>query len=104
MSPAIVDVTEQRRLNEAREAQVSWKKCGPYLSERQWGTVREHYSDHGNVWNYFTHDQARSRAYKWGEDGLGGLCDDKQRLCFALALWNERDPILKERLCGLTSA
>src|SRR5512137_126737 len=104
MIPAIVDVTEQKRLNEAREAQVPWKKWGPYLSERQWGTVREDYSDDGNAWNYFTHDQSRSRAYKWGEDGLGGICDDKQRLCFALALWNERDPILKERLFGLTNS
>jgi hypothetical protein len=99
-----VDVTEQKRLNEAREAQIPWKKWGPYLSERQWGTVREDYSHDGNAWDYFTHDQARSRAYRWGEDGLGGLCDDKQRLCFALALWNERDPILKERLFGLTNS
>jgi hypothetical protein len=99
-----VDVTEQKRLNEAREAHVPWKKWGPYLSERQWGTVREDYSDDGNAWEYFSHDHARSRAYKWGEDGLGGLCDDKQRLCFALALWNEHDPILKERLFGLTNS
>jgi hypothetical protein len=91
-------------LNEAREAHIPWKKWGPYLSERQWGTVREDYSDDGNAWDYFTHDQARSRAYRWGEDGLGGLCDDQQRLCFALALWNERDPILKERLFGLTNS
>ena len=84
--------------------QIPWKKWGPYLSERQWGTVREDYSDDGNAWDYFTHDQARSRAYRWGEDGIGGLCDDKQRLCFALALWNERDPILKERLFGLTNS
>jgi len=104
MDPAIVDVTEQKRLNEAREAHLPWKKWGPYLSERQWGTVREDYSQDGNAWNYLSHDQARSRAYKWGEDGLGGLCDDKQRLCFALALWNERDPILKERLFGLTNS
>src|SRR5882724_8190354 len=104
MGPAIVDVTEQKRLNDGREAQVPWKKWGPYLSERQWGTVREDYSDDGNAWNYFSHDQARARAYRWGEDGLGGLCDDKQRLCFALALWNERDPILKERLFGLTNS
>src|SRR5271156_1442683 len=75
MGPAIIDVTEQKRLNDAREAQIPWKKWGPYLSERQWGTVREDYSDNGDAWNYFTHDQARSRAYKWGEDGLGGLCD-----------------------------
>jgi len=100
----LVDVTEQKRLNEAREAQIPWKKWGPYLSERQWGTVREDYSDDGNAWDYFNHDQARSRAYRWGEDGLGGLSDDKQRLCFALALWNERDPILKERLFGLTNS
>jgi hypothetical protein len=103
MAP-LVDVTEQKRLNEAREAHIPWKKWGPYLSERQWGTVREDYSDDGNAWDYFTHDQARSRAYRWGEDGLGGLSDDKQRLCFALALWNERDPILKERLFGLTNS
>jgi hypothetical protein len=102
-SSGFVDVTEQRRLNEAREAGVAWKKWGPYLSERQWGTVREDYSEDGNAWDYFSHDQARSRAYRWGEDGLGGICDDQQRLCFALALWNERDPILKERLFGLTN-
>ena len=100
----IIDVTEQKRLNEAREAGIPWKKWGPYLSERQWGTVREDYSENGDAWNYFSHDHARSRAYRWGEDGLGGLCDDKQRLCFALALWNERDPILKERLFGLTNS
>ena len=100
----IIDVAEQKRLNEAREAGIPWKKWGPYLSERQWGTVREDYSADGNAWDYFSHDQARSRAYRWGEDGLGGICDDKQRLCFALALWNERDPILKERLFGLTNS
>src|SRR6188768_365390 len=100
----ITDVTEQKRLNEAREAGVPWKKWGPYLSERQWGTVREDYSDDGNAWDYFSHDQARSRAYRWGEDGLGGLSDDKQRLCFALALWDEADPILKERMFGLTNS
>ena len=80
-----------------------WRKWGPYLSERQWGTVREDYSADGDAWNYFTHDQARSRAYRWGEDGLAGFCDDEQRLCFALALWNGNDPILKERLFGLTN-
>ena len=101
---ALIDVTEQKRLNEAREAGIPWKKWGPYLSERQWGTVREDYSDDGNAWDYFSHDQSRSRAYRWGEDGLGGISDDKQRLCFALALWNERDPILKERLFGLTNS
>jgi len=100
----IVDCTEQKRLNEAREAAIPWKKWGPYLSERQWGTVREDYSQDGNAWSYFSHDQSRSRAYRWGEDGLGGICDDKQRLCFALALWNERDPILKERAFGLTNS
>ena len=100
----MADVTEQKRLNDAREAHIPWKKWGPYLSERQWGTVREDYSDDGNAWDYFTHDQARSRAYRWGEDGLAGLSDDKQRLCFGLALWNERDPILKERLFGLTNS
>jgi len=81
-----------------------WKRWGPYLSERQWGTVREDYSADGNAWDYFTHDQARSRAYRWGEDGLAGFSDDKQRLCFALALWNGKDPILKERLFGLTNS
>src|SRR4051812_44900604 len=99
-----VDVTEQRRLNEAREAGIPWKKWGPYLSERQWGTVREDYSDDGNAWAYFSHDQSRSRAYHWGEDGIAGISDDKQRLCFALALWNEKDPILKERIFGLTNS
>ena len=103
MSTKIVDVTEQNRLNEAREKQIPWKKWGPYLSERQWGTVREDYSENGDAWNYFTHDHARSRAYRWGEDGLAGLSDDKQQLCFALALWNEHDAILKERLFGLTN-
>jgi hypothetical protein len=100
----IVDVTEQRRLNEAREQRIPWKKWGPYLSERQWGTVREDYSADGNAWDYFSHDQSRSRTYRWGEDGLGGFSDDKQRLCFALALWNGHDPILKERLFGLTNS
>src|SRR3954469_18844921 len=94
---------ERERLEEARTKAVSWRKWGPYLSERQWGTVREDYSENGDAWNYFTHDHSRSRAYRWGEDGLGGLGDDKQLLCFALSLWNERDPILKERLFGLTN-
>jgi hypothetical protein len=97
-------VTEQHRLNDAREQGIPWKKWGPYLSERQWGTVREDYSADGNAWNYFSHDQARSRVYKWGEDGLLGLSDDKQQLCFAVALWNGRDPILKERMFGLTNS
>ena len=95
---------EKQRLDEAREQGIPWKKWGPYLSERQWGTVREDYSENGDAWDYFSHDQARSRAYRWGEDGLAGLSDDKQRLCFALALWNGKDPILKERLFGLTNS
>jgi hypothetical protein len=95
---------EQARLDKAREDQVPWKKWGPYLSERQWGTVREDYSEGGNAWDYLSHDQARSRAYRWGEDGLAGISDDKQQLCFALALWNGADPILKERLFGLTNS
>ena len=99
-----LDVTEQKRLNDAREAGIPWKKWGPYLSERQWGTVREDYSENGDAWNYFPHDHARSRAYRWGEDGLGGISDDRQRVCFALALWNGQDPILKERLFGLSNS
>jgi hypothetical protein len=99
-----VDVAEQKRLNDARVVGIPWKKWGPYLSERQWGTVREDYSQDGNAWNYFSHDQSRSRAYRWGEDGIAGISDDKQRLCFAIALWNEHDPILKERLFGLTNS
>ena len=95
---------EQARLQEACEQSVPWRKWGPYLSERQWGTVREDYSDNGNAWDYFSHDQARSRAYRWGEDGLAGVSDDKQHLCLALALWNGKDPILKERLFGLTNS
>src|SRR5246500_2654000 len=79
-----------------------WRRWGPYLSERQWGTVREDYSEGGTAWDYFPHDQARSRAYRWGEDGLGGISDRHQKICFAVALWNGADPILKERLFGLT--
>jgi hypothetical protein len=94
---------ENKRLEAARTEKTPWRKWGPYLSERQWGTVREDYSEGGDAWNYFTHDHARSRAYRWGEDGLAGISDDKQRLCFALALWNGKDPILKERLFGLTN-
>jgi hypothetical protein len=104
MSPERGKTAEELRLDEAREKGVPWKKWGPYLSERQWGTVREDYSENGDAWNYFTHDQARSRAYHWGEDGLAGFSDDQQRLCFALALWNGADPILKERLFGLTNS
>jgi mannosylglycerate hydrolase MGH1-like protein len=96
--------TEWTRLEEARKGKVHWKAWGPYLSERQWGTVREDYSDGGDAWNFFSHDQARSRAYRWGEDGLAGVSDDHQRLCLAVALWNGKDPILKERLFGLTNA
>jgi len=95
---------EQTRLKEAKQHISPWKKWGPYLSERQWGTVREDYSANGDAWDYFTHDQARSRAYRWGEDGLAGISDDHQVLCFAIALWNGKDPILKERLFGLTNS
>jgi len=95
---------ERQRLIDARSGRDAWKRWGPYLSERQWGTVREDYSEDGNAWDYFSHDHARSRAYRWGEDGIGGISDDKQRLCFALALWNGADPILKERLFGLTNS
>src|SRR6516165_8129695 len=98
------EATEQTRLSEARGQSAPWKKWGPYLSERQWGTVREDYSKDGNAWDYFSHDQSRSRAYRWGEDGLAGFSDDMQRFCFAVALWNLRDPILKERLFGLTNS
>ncbi len=96
--------SEQTRLEVARDGKVPWKKWGPYLSERQWGTVREDYSAGGDAWNYLTHDHARSRAYRWGEDGLAGISDDRQILCFAVALWNGKDPILKERLFGLSNS
>jgi hypothetical protein len=96
------DSLEWKRLDEDRERVAHWRHWGPYISERQWGTVREDYSPDGTAWEYFPHDHARSRAYRWGEDGLLGVSDDRQRLCFALALWNGRDPILKERLFGLT--
>src|SRR2546429_7794991 len=96
--------SEQSRLQEAYENTKPWYRWGPYLSELQWGTVREDYSADGDAWNYFTHDQARSRAYRWGEDGLLGICDRECRLCFSLALWNGKDPILKERLFGLTNS
>ena len=98
------ETAEHLRLREAREKQIPWRKWGPYLSERQWGTVREDYSPNGDAWNYFTHDHARSRAYRWGEDGLAGICNEDMTLCFALALWNGRDAILKERLFGLTNS
>src|SRR3989442_14989635 len=84
-------------------ADPAWRRWGPYLAERAWGTVREDYSADGDAWNYLPHDHARSRAYRWGEDGLLGICDRQGRLCFALSLWNGKDPILKERLFGLTN-
>src|SRR3954464_8637769 len=96
--------TEELRLEEARQKREHWQRWGPYLSERQWGTVREDYSEHGTAWEYFSHDQARSRAYRWGEDGIGGFGDDHLLLCLGLALWNVRDPILKERLFGVTNS
>src|ERR1700674_4089322 len=93
---------EEKRLEESHQRTRHWKRGGPYLAERQWGTVREDYSPNGTAWEYFPHDHARSRAYRWGEDGIGGIRDRHQRVCFALALWNGRDPILKESLFGLT--
>jgi hypothetical protein len=96
------ELAELRRLEEDARRQKHWKRWGPYLSERAWGTVREDYSPHGTAWEYFPHDHARSKAYRWNEDGLAGICDRHQMICFALALWNGRDPILKERLFGLT--
>src|SRR5438309_2143983 len=94
---------EQARIEQNNSRKQRWHLWGPYLSDRQWGTVREDYSANGNAWEYLTHEQSRSRAYRWGEDGLAGISDDKQQLCFAIALWNGRDPILKERLFGLTN-
>lgn len=94
--------SEKQRLREAQEKKIPWKKWGPYLAECQWGTVREDYSPDGSPWDYFTHDMARHKAYRWGEDGIAGISDNLQFLCFALAFWNGRDPILKERLFGLT--
>ena len=97
-------MAEERRLAEAQARTKHWRRWGPYLSERQWGTVREDYSPDGTAWDSFPHDHARARAYRWGEDGLLGISDNHQRLCFALALWNEQDPILKERIFGLTGS
>src|ERR1700734_4027730 len=94
---------ERMRLADADAGKAQWRQWGPYLSERQWATVREDYSPNGDAWNYFPHDHARSRAYRWGEDGIGGFCDRHQHICFAIALWNEKDSILKERLFGLTN-
>src|SRR6202161_3784288 len=99
---ARVQSKEDQRLEEDRTRKKHWKRWGPYLSERQWGTVREDYSPNGTAWEYFPHEHARSRAYRWGEDGIGGISDRHQRICFALALWNGKDAILKERLFGLT--
>jgi hypothetical protein len=93
---------EALRVEESHTQTIPWKKWGPYLSDRQWGTVREDYSPYGSAWDFFPHDHARSRAYRWGEDGIAGISDDRQLLCFAIALWNGEDPILKERLFGLT--
>src|ERR1700689_1063244 len=92
---------EQARIADSRLRRAHWSRWGPYLSERAWGTVREDYSANGNAWGYFTFEQSSSRAYRWNEDGLAGICDRHQRICFAIALWNGRDPILKERLFGL---
>ena len=93
---------EEYRLDQDRARERHWKRWGPYLSERQWATVREDYSANGDAWSHFPHDHARSRAYRWGEDGIGGICDNHGRLCWSLALWNEKDDILKERLFGVT--
>ncbi|HNL27891.1 MAG TPA: glucosidase, partial [bacterium] len=93
---------EEQRIIDARSHEKPWKKWGPYLAERQWGTVREDYSPYGTAWEYLTHDQARSKTYRWGEDGIAGISDEKQILCFAIALWNKKDPILKERFFGVT--
>jgi hypothetical protein len=96
--------SEARRVRENAEHTAPWRRFGPYLSERQWGTVREDYSRHGEAWEYFPHDHARSRAYRWGEDGIAGFSDHHQRICIAVALYNGNDPILKERLFGLTNS
>ena len=96
-------MSEKQRLIEMNSGEVHWRRWGPYISERQWGTVREDYSANGTAWEYLPHDHARSRAYRWGEDGIAGFCDEHQFLCFALALWNGKDPILKERLFGLNN-
>ena len=100
LPPKAPRTPEHARLEQAREGTAPWKAWGPYLSERQWGTVREDYSEGGNAWDYFSHDQARSRAFRWGEDGLAGISDDKQQLCFALALWNGKEGIRRRRNPG----
>ena len=93
---------EQKRLKDARAGHAPWRLWGPYLAERAWGTVREDYSADGDAWSYFPHDHARSRAYRWNEDGLLGICDEAQRLCFSLSMWNGADSMLKERAFGLS--
>ena len=102
--PGNTQNAEEQRLAEDERREKNWKRWGPYLAERQWGTVREDYSGDGSCWTYLSHDQARSRAYRWGEDGLLGWTDRECRLCFAVALWNGKDPILKERLFGLSKS
>src|SRR6202008_1945416 len=102
MKPTLT--VEKQRLRQSEERQAHWKRWGPYLSERAWGTVREDYSPGGDAWNYLPHDRSRSRAYRWNEDGIAGICDRHQYICFAIALWNGHDPILKERLFGLSGS
>src|SRR5512140_95129 len=101
---SILTTLEYQRLQSTTDRHSDWKRWGPYLSERAWGTVREDYSADGTAWDYFPHDHARSRTYRWSEDGLAGISDDHQHVCFAIALWNGRDPILKERAFGLTNS
>ena len=96
------NITENKKLKESKSPKSKWKKWGPYLTERQWGTVREDYSANGNAWDYVSYDDARSKTYRWGEDGIAGISDDEQLLCFSVALWNKKDHIIKERLFGLT--
>src|SRR5260370_40215101 len=93
---------EKQRLIEDRDRKKNWRKFGPYLAERQWGTVREDYSANGTAWDCLTHDAARSKAYRWGEEGIGGISDNRQRMCFAFGFWNKKDPMIKERIFGLT--
>ena len=102
MGDGITDTIEHRRLRAADGGWAPWRAWGPYVSERAWGTVREDYSEHGDAWGFFPHDHARSRVYRWNEDGMAGICDEAQTFCLALALWNGVDPILKERMFGLT--
>src|ERR1700741_5054956 len=98
----VIMTEEKKRLKETKAGKTNWKRWGPYLTERQWGTVREDYSPYGNAWEYISHDAARSKAYRWGEEGIAGISDENQLLCFSLGLWNGNDPILKERMFGLT--